>query len=167
LFLGKIIVALETIAGAPTDFDFIVGDWLVEHRRLKDRLVGCTEWIAFDGEMSTRKIIGGFGNVEDNILNFPDGKYRAVALRSFNGETKQWSIWWLDGRAPGQLDLPVVGSFQSGVGRFYSDEMLNGKSIKVRFLWLPADARQARWEQAFSGDGGTTWETNWIMDFSR
>jgi hypothetical protein len=129
--------------------------------------VGCTEWIVFDGEMSTQKIIGGFGNVEDNILNFPDGEYRAVALRSFSDETKQWSIWWLDGRAPEQLDLPVVGRFQSGIGTFYSDETLNGKSIKVRFLWLPVDSRQARWEQAFSDNGGSTWETNWTMDFSR
>jgi hypothetical protein len=68
----------------PSDFDFMIGDWRVHHRRLNSRLAGCTDWTEFTGESSTRKILGGFGNVEDNLLHFPDGDVRAVAVRSFD-----------------------------------------------------------------------------------
>jgi hypothetical protein len=155
------------IQGAPSDFDFAVGDWRVKHRRLKDRLVGSDQWIEFDGQMSTQKVLGGYGNVEDNLLQFPEGAYRAVAVRSFNAQSSQWSIWWLDGRFPGQIDVPVVGRFKDGVGTFYADDMLNGAPIRIRFIWSTVDKHKPRWEQAFSADGGMTWETNWIMEFSR
>lgn len=153
-------------AGA-NDFDFVIGNWTVRHRRLAERLAGCTEWIDFEGTSRTRKILGGLGNVEDNFLDLPNGPYRAAALRSFNPATRQWSIWWLDQRNPGHLDTPVVGSFSNGKGLFHADDNLNGRPIKVRFIWLPTDRSSARWEQAFSADGGSTWETNWIMEFSR
>lgn len=160
-------MALERLAAAPTDFDFVLGDWNVRHRRLKDRLVGSTEWIEFTGQMSTQAVLGGYGNVEDNLLNLPEGPYRAIAIRSFNPQTMSWSIWWLDGRMPGQLDVPVVGNFVDGVGTFYADDTLRGNPIKVRFLWFAVTPDALRWEQAFSADNGDTWETNWIMEFSR
>lgn len=152
---------------APTDFDFVIGDWNVKHRRLKERLAQCTEWIAFDGEMSTRHVMGGFGNIEDNILSFPEGEFRAAALRSYDRTTGEWSIWWLDGRFPGKVDVPVVGSFTNGVGTFYASDLFNGRPIRIRFLWSRTSDDQLRWEQAFSADDGATWETNWTMEFFR
>lgn len=160
-------MALEREATAPPDFAFALGDWRVAHRRLRERLAGCTEWDEFDGEMSTQPVLGGFGNVEDNLLHLPEGTYRAIALRSFNPQSRQWAIWWLDARAPHQLDVPVVGSFQDGVGTFYADDSLNGTPIRIRFNWFTSDPNKPRWEQAFSADGGATWETNWTMDFHR
>lgn len=160
-------MALEQLTNAPLDFDFAVGDWNVKHRRLADRLVGCAEWIEFDGRMSTQKVLGGYGNVEDNLLHLPEGAYRALALRSFNSQTKQWSIWWLDARFPGQIDVPVVGQFEKCVGTFYADDTLHGMPIRIRFTWSSGNPNNPRWEQAFSGDGGATWETNWTMAFSR
>ncbi len=152
---------------APTDFDFIIGRWTVHHRRLKQRLAGCTEWQAFSGISSTRKILGGFGNLEDNLLALPEGPYRAAALRSFDPATGQWAIWWLDQRRPHTLDVPVVGRFTDGLGRFFADDALDGRPIRVRFTWSPrTHAGTPRWEQAFSADAGQTWETNWTMDFS-
>ncbi len=150
----------------PDDFDFIVGDWRVRHRRLRTRLAGCSEWIEFEGTSSTRRILGGFGNLEDNVLALPDGAYRAVALRSFDPATATWSIWWLDGRHPDRLDTPVVGRFADGTGVFLADDMLDDAPIRIRFTWSSA-AGTPRWEQAFSADGGDTWETNWTMDFFR
>jgi hypothetical protein len=43
------------------------------------------------------------------------------------------------------------------------------KSTSATYLlhWTSAGPDAARWEQAFSADGGKTWETNWIMDFTR
>ncbi len=157
---------IEPTAPAPSDFDFIIGSWRVKHLRLKERLTGCDEWIEFEGTSTTRKILGGFGNLEDNYLALPDGPYRAVALRSFNAVTKQWSIWWLDGRNPGQIDTPVVGQFSNGTGVFYADDVLAGKPIKVRFTWCVPEPDIPRWDQAFSEDAGVTWETNWTMSFT-
>ncbi len=152
---------------APTDFDFMVGDWTVSHRRLNERLVGCTEWTEFGGTSRTRKILGGFGNVEDNVLHFPEGAVHAAAVRSFDPATGSWAIWWLDGRHPHRLDVPVVGRFVEGVGSFYADDVLDGRKIRIRFLWHPNPGSQPRWEQAFSVDGGQTWELNWVMHFQR
>ena len=160
-------MALETLAGAPADFDFVIGDWDVKHRRLKERLAACEDWVEFDGRMSTHKILGGFGNLEDNVLCFPEGEFRAVALRSYDASSKTWSIWWLDGRFPGRLDVPVVGAFKDGIGTFFANDMFANMPITVRFVWRQIDADDLQWEQAFSKDDGASWETNWVMRFRR
>lgn len=160
-------MALEMLPGAPADFDFVLGDWIVRHRRLRKRLSSCEEWVEFDGRMSTSRVLGGFGNVEDNILYFPEGEVRAVALRAYDAASGNWSIWWLDGRFPGRLDVPVVGGFRNGVGTFLADDVFDGMPIVVRFLWSRINADELGWEQAFSSDGGQTWETNWTMRFER
>ncbi|TQF70070.1 DUF1579 domain-containing protein [Pseudoalteromonas luteoviolacea] len=152
---------------APADFDFIIGEWNVTHHRLKDILVGCDEWVEFIGESSTVKTLGGFGNVEDNHLHYPDASVRAKAIRSYNSATKEWSIWWLDGRNPHTLDEPVIGRFLDNVGRFYAQDSYQGQAIKVRFIWNSTDPDMPTWEQAFSKDNGETWETNWKMTFTK
>ncbi|MDP3736665.1 MAG: hypothetical protein Q8R02_04700 [Hyphomonadaceae bacterium] len=151
--------------GSADDFNFQVGDWTVSHRRMVGRLVGSTTWEEFSGTCSMRAVLGGHGNVEDNLIHIPSGAYRALALRSFNPATRQWAIWWLDARSPHALDVPVIGGFENGVGTFYADDTLDGRPIRIRFHWLGADGNMPRWEQAFSGDGGATWETNWVMQF--
>ena len=149
------------------DFDFFIGSWRVEHRRLKERLVECTDWVEFSGTSVAQKILGGQGNFDDNTLQLPGGAYCAATIRTFNRETKQWSIWWIDGRNPGSLDVPVVGQFSNGAGLFFAEDALNGRAIKVRFMWTLSKPDRPRWEQAFSADAGDTWETNWVMEFSR
>lgn len=149
------------------DFDFEVGGWKVTHRRLKERLAGSNDWEEFTGTSETRTVLGGNGNVEDNLLNFPIGPYRAIAVRAFDVASQTWAIWWLSANDPHHLDVPVIGKFEDGVGSFFADDMLDGKPISVRFLWLLADPTSPRWEQAMSSDGGTTWETNWTMSFER
>ena len=163
------------VASAPStadaglhDFDFLAGTWRVEHRRLKERLAGSTEWQEFAGTSVGQLILDGAGNLDDNVLELPDGTYRAATLRSYDAATGQWSIWWLDGRYPrGPLDPPMVGRFEDGVGLFYADDTFNGRPIKVRFIWSDMTDMTARWEQAFSTDGGKTWEVNWVMHFTR
>ena len=158
-------MAMPLTDSAPKDFDFIIGDWSVKHSRLTERLSGCTEWTEFSGRSSTRKTLGGFGNLEDNILEFPEGTFRAAAMRSYCQKTKTWSICWLDSRNPTHLDAPVVGQFTGNTGLFYADDVLNSKPIKIRFTWSSAPSEEPRWEQAFSADAGSTWETNWTMQF--
>ncbi|MBV8605688.1 MAG: DUF1579 domain-containing protein [Pelomonas sp.] len=157
----------DTTASSPADFDFLMGRWRVRHRRLCERLAGCTDWDEFEGTSEAAPLLGGHGNVDDNWLDLPAGAYRAVSLRSFDAATRQWSIWWLDGRTPMQIDTPMRGGFSDGVGLFLADDTFQGRAIRVRFLWSRITPRSARWEQAFSADGGLSWETNWEMDFER
>ena len=152
--------------GALHDFDFLVGRWDVRHRRLKARLAGSTEWEKFNGTCVMWLTMDGAGTVDDNVLELPSGTYRAVGIRAFDPKTRQWSIWWLDARTP-DIEPPVRGGFKDGVGTFVGDDVYNGRPIKVRFIWSQITPTSAHWEQAFSPDGGATWETNWRMDFTR
>lgn len=149
------------------DFDFLIGHWRVHHRRLKERLAGSHEWIEFGGTMTAQPLLNGTANVDDNVLEFPEGVYRAASLRAFDAATKTWAIWWLDSRQPGHLDPPVKGRFENGEGIFYAEDNFKGQPIRVRFLWKTETPDKPRWEQAFSADGGKTWETNWTMDFTK
>lgn len=150
------------------DFDFIAGEWRTRHRRLKERLAGSTEWIEFSGTQSGRVIMGGTANMDDNVFEMPGGAYRGVTLRAFDAKSRLWSIWWLDSRFPqNPMDPPMRGRFENGVGLFYADDSFDGRPIRVRFIWKNLSPTQSRWEQAFSTDGGKTWETNWTTDFTK
>lgn len=159
--------ALPKLADAPRDFDFLVGDWQVSHRRLRKRLAGSTDWDEFGGTLRNWPVLGGHGNVGDNLMEFPSGTVRGIGLRAYDPNTRQWLSWWLDGRTPTTIGPPVRGGFKDGLGTFLGDDVSDGKPVKTRVLWSRITPRSARWEQASSGDGGATWETNWISDFVR
>ena len=150
------------------DFDFFFGSWNVRHRYLKTRLAKSTEWLEIAGTCVTLPTMGGAGNMDDNLIEKPDGTYRAMTVRTYDAKTQSWAIWWFDGRTPhGPVDPPMIGRFKDGVGTFLADNTFDGKNIKVRFLWSAITPTSCRWEQAFSEDGGASWETNWEMDFTR
>ncbi len=148
------------------DFNFEEGDWVVRHRRLATRLAGAQDWESFGGTSRMQRVMGGLGNVEDNLLHLPAGDYRALALRTFDPATGLWAIWWVDGRQPHQLEVPVKGRFVDGVGRFRAEDRFGDRPILVEFEWRQ-EAEGPRWQQAFSADGGQSWEVNWIMEFRR
>lgn len=176
LILAALVLAIigSTAPGSPTsspavglhDFDFQFGEWRVHHR-IK-RPVDSGTWQEFEGTCTVGPLMDGAGNVEDHMFQRPAGVTRAMGLRAYDPRTAKWSIWWVDGRDPsGALDPPMRGAFENGVGTFYWDGMVEGKPIRTRFIWSQITAHSARWEQAYSGDAGKTWETNWIMEFRR
>jgi hypothetical protein len=158
---------LPRLADAPGDFDFLSGRWNVRHRRLRQRLVGSDEWDEFGGTFANWPVLGGYGNVGDNVMEFPSGTVRGVGFRSFDPAAKQWLSWWLDGRTPDAIAPPVLGGFADGIGTFIGDDTLDGRPIRTRVQWTRATRHSARWEQSSSADGGATWELNWTSDFSR
>lgn len=149
------------------DFDFEIGKWQVHHRRLKLRLQNCTEWEEFSGRSEMQLTLGRLGNVEHNLIDFPGGMYHAMAIRAFDQASATWAIWWLDGRNPHVVDVPVIGRFADGIGTFMASDSIGDQKVLVRFLWLATDPDNPRWEQAMSLDEGATWETNWVMNFTR
>jgi len=149
------------------DFDFLFGSWKVESRRLARRLEGCTEWQNLRAENETRPVLGGLGNVDKFTATFPNGKpIEGMTLRFFDPKTKLWSIYWVDNWTC-QLQPPVIGRFDGKRGEFYGDDTFKEKPIRVRFIWVKKDSDSACWEQAFSENGGKTWETNWEWEITR
>jgi hypothetical protein len=145
----------------------LFGEWSVQNRRLKERLRGCTEWETFSNTCRARRILGGLGNMDELSLDIASGRVEAVTVRLYNPATGEWSIYWAANTGKGRFDVPMVGRFEDGVGRFYAQEVFEGRHIFNRFIWTVLGADACRWEQAFSDDGGKTWETNWVMEFER
>ncbi len=157
--------ATERAGGTAHDFDFWMGRWNVHNRRLRERLKGSTTWDEFEATCVARPLAGGLGNEDEYRTDFAGG-FVGLAFRIFNPSTRQWSIYWADSRT-GALEPPVVGSFTGGTGVFEGADTFEGRPIRVRFIWSRADTASPRWEQAFSADGGRTWETNWVMEMTR
>jgi hypothetical protein len=161
----------KPVAAPSDDFNFLMGIWRCHHRYRVRRLAGCNDWIEFDGTCAARKILGGWGNSDESDIAMPGGRYTGISLRLWDPDREQWTIHWLDSRNPGRLGLPVRGGFRprpdGPFGLFYGDDDLDGRAIRVRYIWSRITTEGARWEQAFSLDEGNEWETNWYMDFTR
>jgi hypothetical protein len=146
-------------------FAFQTGSWQVRHRKLRERLASCDDWYNFEGRCEAWEMLDGAANVDDHAIGDPEGPYAAATVRRLESDGR-WSIWWMDGRRDG-LDPPMRGSFENGTGTFFGKDVFRGRPIDVRFVWSRTQEPSPRWEQAFSHDGGRSWETNWIMDFER
>ena len=155
-----------TIEGTARDFDFWMGRWSCRNRRLRQRLAGSDEWDEFQSTVVARPILDGLGN-EDEFRTDYGGGFVGMSFRFFDPERQRWSIYWADTRRSGELDPPVFGGFSGDTGVFEGDDTFDERPIRVRFIWSGITTPTPRWEQAFSEDGGATWETNWIMDFTR
>lgn len=141
------------------DFDFLVGKWVLKDKKLKSRLTNSNEWIEFESTVEMHKLLNGIGNM-DVYRTLVDGKpFEGIALRLFNPKTKLWSIYWADSNV-GVMDVPVVGSFEGNLGKFFCKDKFKGKDIIVVFLWDKTDPNNPVWSQAFSPDNGKTWEVN-------
>ena len=143
------------------DFDFLIGKWKAHLRRLPDRLVGSTRWVEYDGISNHHKLLDSNANFEEFEVDGPAGHIEALSLRLYNPQSRQWSLNFANSAA-GTMAVPTLGEFRNGRGEFYDQETLNGRAILVRFLILPVSADTIRFEQAYSDDGGKTWELNWV-----
>jgi hypothetical protein len=149
------------------DFDFLFGKWNVHNRRLQERLASCEEWQEFESTVIARPLWGGLANIDEyEALESPWGEIHGMTLRLYDPGSGQWTIYWAS-RKNGKLDPAMTGAWSNGRGEFYDQELFQGRMIYVRFLWSNESGNKARWEQAFSDDGGKTWETNWIMEMAR
>lgn len=141
---------------ANTDFDFFHGIWKVHNRRLAEQ-----GWTEFPADCTVRPLIGGIGFIDE--MAFPSLDTGGHTIGLYDSVNDLWSHYWV-GTRDGVLQPPVTGT---GTGPFYGDDQIDGKPIRVRYLWDVASKDEFRWEQAFSSDGEITWETNWMMEFSR
>ena len=147
------------------DFDFLQGRWLIHHRKLAERLVGCETWSEFTTPAANQLILGGLGNI-DHCRTESDDFFEGVSLRLFDKALRLWRIYWMDTNGA-TLFPPVEGSFSGAIGLFRGNDQQNGIPVLVEFLWDKTNLDAPTWQQSFSADDGATWEVNWYMSFSR
>ena len=114
------------------DFDFLEGEWIIRHRRLRERLKGSNDWVEFETPMVMQACGASIGSIYERA-SFP----------------------------------PVVGGFDGSDGVFRGEDSHDGQPVLVTFRWNRRDPSRPIWQQAFSADGGHSWETNWFMYFRR
>lgn len=148
------------------DFDFEIGMWKTQLKRLVKPLTGSTTWVEYMGTTKVSKVWNGKANLVELDVSGPAGKIEALSLRLYNPESRQWSLNFSNS-AGGTIAIPSIGEFKNGRGEFYNQETLYGRSIFVRFVIWCSNADSCHFEQAFSGDGGKTWEVNWIATDTR
>jgi hypothetical protein len=149
---------------ASHDFDFFTGTWNVQNRKLKKRLAGSGDWESFSSVSHGRVLPGGLGHMDE--MDLPNGAH-GMTIRLFDPKRQLWSLHWVSTLDPVMDPNPVTGRFNGSVGEFFTDDMFDGKPIRVRYTWTIRDKNNVQWAQAFSADGGKDWETNWIMEFTR
>jgi len=143
------------------DFDFEFGEWTTHVKRLRHPLSGSTEWVEYDGTSSVHAFLDGRANLVELKVQGKAGRIEGVSLRLYEPEAREWSLNYANA-ADGHLTAPVFGEFKNGRGQFFGQDSLAGHSILVRFTIAEITTDAYRFEQAFSDDGGQTWEVNWI-----
>ena len=148
-------------ADGQQDFDWELGVWRSDVRVLADPLSGSEEWLRFRGTTVVRPLMDGRSNVVEFDVSGKAGRIEALNFRLYEPAADRWSSTFVNMR-DGLLTPSVYGGFDDGVGEFYGRDQLDGRPIEVRFLIFRPGPDEARFEQAYSDDGGATWETNWI-----
>jgi len=148
------------------DFDFEIGSWRTQLRRLAKPLSGDTTWVEYSGTTVVRKVWDGRANLVELDVAGPAGRIEGLSLRLYNPQSRQWSLNFSNS-ASGTLAVPSVGEFRDGRGEFLSHEEYGGRMILVRFVIIPVTPDTYRFEQSYSDDGGRTWELNWVATDTR
>ena len=148
------------------DFDFEIGEWLTHLKRLQRPLSGSTAWVEYEGTSSVRGVLGGRANLVELVADGPAGRIEGASLRLYDPQAHQWTLNYFH-LADGHLTAPMVGEFIDGKGMFRAQDSYKGQPILVRFVIARVNENVYRFEQAFSPDGGQTWETNWIATDTR
>jgi hypothetical protein len=167
-----LLVATAASGGAATppaspssgqqDFDWEIGTWRSTVRVLAEPLSESADtWLQFAGTSTVRPLLDRRANVVEFVVSGSAGSINALNMRLYEPQAQRWSLTFVNLR-DGLLTPAVYGGFHNGAGKFYGDDQLAGRPIKVRFLIFRPGPDEARFEQAFSADGGTTWETNWL-----
>jgi len=148
------------------DFDFHIGTWKTRLKRLQHPLTRSTTWVEYEGTTVVRKVWNGRANLVELEVDGPTGHIEGLSLRLYNPQSRQWSLNFANSPS-GALTPPTIGGFKNGRGEFFNQETFNGRAIFVRFVISDITPNSCHFEQAFSDDGGKTWEVNWIATDTR
>lgn len=159
-------VAVAPLQDGQRDFDFEIGTWRTHLVRRLHPLTGSTTWVTYDGTTTVRPVWDGAANIVELVVDGAAGHFQGLSLRTYSPQTRQWMLSFANA-IDGQVAAPTIGGFVNGRGEFYQQDTLAGRSIFVRFVMSRITASSVHFEQAYSADGGKTWEVNWIADDTR
>jgi hypothetical protein len=159
--LATPVRAGQAVRDGQHDFDFEIGTWKTRLSRLQHPLTGSTTWLQYEGTSVIRKVWDGRANLVELEVDGPAGHVQGLSLRLYNPRSGQWSLNFANS-AVGTMSVPTVGEFRNGRGEFYDVEEFSGRMVLVRNVICNITADAYRFEQAFSIDGGRSWEINWI-----
>jgi hypothetical protein len=162
---GDLVIA-ASLTSSKEDFDFYVGKWKVNNKKLKTRFNQCTEWLDFVTYTTMYKTLNGYGNIDHNYTSIEGVPFEGMSIRFFNPASKLWSIHWADTNTLA-IDKPTVGSFDNDFGHFFAQYPVDGKDVVIIYRWDIRDRSKPIWSQAFSDDKGLSWEWNWYMYFEK
>lgn len=148
------------------DFDFDLGRWKTHIKRLQKPLTGSSTWVDYDGTRAVHPLWDGRASLVEVDATGPAGRVQGIGLRLFDPKARQWNLNWVSVAAP-TMEPPTIGGFHGKRGEFFDQESLGDRTILVRNLWDDVSPTATRFEQAFSTDGGASWEANWIATDTR
>jgi hypothetical protein len=147
-------------------FDFLVGRWQVANRRLGAPLSGSDEWYETQATASATTLHNGAISVDE--MWFPELGFAGSSIRVHTPADDTWTVYWVNSLS-GHLQPPVSGRWADDGSGFVATgpDEFEGRPIIASYRWHSITSNAATWEQAFSVDDGATWETNWVMQWSR
>jgi len=148
------------------DFDFEIGTWKSHISRRLHPLTGSTTWVEMEASVVIRKVWNGRANFMELVADSPAGHLEELNLRLYNPQSHQWSFNFAS-RSDGTMNRPMIGEFKDGRGEFIDQEIFRGKTILVRHVFTDITPDSHHFEQAFSDDGGKTWEPNFVATLTR
>lgn len=153
-----------------SDFDFWIGDWTV-----RQRILGADgRWLEMDATTSVSRTPANCLITENwagQVQFFWEGMVApeqiwGYSVRVFDPSTAQWSIYWMDSRAP-RFGTPHVGRFRVGRGEFFRRvDAADGVRLD-RIVFSTTRPGIVDWELAVSSNDGSTWTQIWTMEMSR
>jgi len=155
--LGLSLSANEDVT---RQFDFWIGEWSVQNRFLQ----ADGSWVdAGRARARIVPVLGGAAILEEWSGALGGRPTFGLSLRAYDPKREDWNLL-LNWPGGGNASFGTLrGSFRHGRGEFFTGQRPN----LTRYTFSDAKPDSLRWDSATTKDGGQTWRTSWIMEFTR
>lgn len=145
------------------EFDFWIGEWSVQNRHFRNG-----QWVDTDVTRARITPVCGKRAILEEWTGVLHGAFmNGFSLRAYDPGREDWALllsWTTDGNSTfGRLR----GRFRHGRGEFFSSWTDSQGPVTQRYSFSDGLPNTVRWDSAMTRDGGASWATDWIMEFSR
>ena len=141
------------------DVDFNLGKWHTSIRRYADPFSAPSHFASLEGTVTVRPVWNGKALLEEIEADGPNGHWQGLTLFLYNPQSGQWSQNYANA-AQGHFEAAATIGEQRGRDiELYSTDTAGGRAILVKGLWSEIEPDSHRYTEAYSDDGGRTWQT--------